>query len=153
MFKMIEIVGSSEKGFSEAVKEAVEQVLASGEKVHFFEVIEQRGAVRAGKFKEFQVKLKVAVEVKQEKEKEKEEKKEKKDYCLTCHQPVGEHGHMCVPLSREDQTCDWCGALIPDERHLCSDKIKELAYICNSCGRTAVKAEHLCNPVKIHKGN
>ena len=36
--------------------------LRRGEKVHFFEVIEQRGAVREGKFKEFQVKLKVAVE-------------------------------------------------------------------------------------------
>ena len=63
MFKMLEVVGSSKEGYSEAAKEAVDQIIASGEKVHFFEVVEQRGAVRDGKLKEFQVKLKVAVEV------------------------------------------------------------------------------------------
>ena len=62
MFKMIEVVGSSNEGFSEAVKDTVEQIIKQGEKVHFFEVIEQRGAVREGQFKEFQVKIKVAVE-------------------------------------------------------------------------------------------
>ena len=62
MFKMIEVVESSPESFSEAAKAAVNKVLQSGEKVHFFEVIEQRGAVREGKFKEFQVKIKVAVE-------------------------------------------------------------------------------------------
>jgi len=61
MFKMLEVVGSSQAGFSEAVKDAVEQVLEFGEKVHFFEVVEQRGAVRAGRFKEFQVKLKPSI--------------------------------------------------------------------------------------------
>ena len=77
MFKMLEIVGSSEIGFSEAVKEAIEQVIKSGEKVHFFEVIEQRGAVRQGKFKEFQVKLKVAIEIGKAKVNEKQISKEK----------------------------------------------------------------------------
>ncbi len=62
MFKMLEIAGTSPLGFSEAVREAVEKVLESGEKVHFFQVLEQRGAVRDGKFKEFQVILRVAVE-------------------------------------------------------------------------------------------
>lgn len=62
MFRMIEIVGKSSQGFSEAVKEAIEKILESGEKVHFFQVLEQRGAVREGKFKEFQVILRVAVE-------------------------------------------------------------------------------------------
>lgn len=62
MFKMLEVVESSPEGFSEAAKTAVEKVIKSGEKVHFFEIVEQRGAVREGQFKEFQVKLKIAVE-------------------------------------------------------------------------------------------
>ncbi|MBN2145430.1 MAG: dodecin domain-containing protein [Candidatus Aureabacteria bacterium] len=62
MLNFIEAVGVSDKGFSEAVKTAVEEVIASGKKVHFFQVIEQRGAVRDSKIKEFQVILKIAVE-------------------------------------------------------------------------------------------
>ena len=62
MLKMIEVIGSSEAGFSEAVRGTVQELLDKGSRVHFFEVVEQRGAVRDGRFKEFQVKLKVAVE-------------------------------------------------------------------------------------------
>jgi len=62
MLKMIEVIGVSETGYSEAVRAAIEQLLSAGEKIHFFEVIEQRGAVREGRLKEFQVKLKAAVE-------------------------------------------------------------------------------------------
>ena len=62
MLRMIEVIGTSEIGYSEAVKGAVQQLIDTGEKVHFFEVIEQRGAAREGRFKEFQVKVKVAVE-------------------------------------------------------------------------------------------
>jgi flavin-binding protein dodecin len=60
---MVEVVGISPLGFSEAVKKAVEQVLKSGEKIHFFEVLQQRGSVREGQLKEYQVVLKIAVEV------------------------------------------------------------------------------------------
>ena len=70
-------------------------------------------------------------------------------FCPTCQQPAGQDGHLCVPVTRKDKKCDWCGALIVDERHLCNEKVKELSYICNSCGRTALKAEHLCHPQKI----
>ena len=62
MLKMIEVIGTSPEGYSEAVKNAVEEISRVGDKVHFFEVIEQRGAVREGKIKEYQVKLKIAVE-------------------------------------------------------------------------------------------
>jgi flavin-binding protein dodecin len=62
MFKMVEVVGVSPKGFSEAVKDGIDKVLASGEKVHFFQVLEQRGAVRNGELKEFQVIIRVATE-------------------------------------------------------------------------------------------
>ena len=139
-------LGSSEKSFSEAVKKAVEQLISAGEKIHFFEVVEQRGAVRDNKFKEYQVKLKVAVEVPEPKPKQ---SPKTEHVCPTCMESTGEHGHLCVPGSHHDEKCEWCGALIPDERHLCNDKVKELSYICNSCGRTAVSAEYLCNPKKI----
>lgn len=69
--------------------------------------------------------------------------------CPTCGKEVGDHGHMCVPFKHADEKCDWCGSLIPDARHLCNEKVKELSYICNSCGRTAVSDEHLCQPEKI----
>ncbi len=69
--------------------------------------------------------------------------------CPTCNRETGPEGHLCVPAGESEKKCEWCGALIPNERHLCSEKVKELAYICNTCGRTAVRAEHLCSPEKI----
>lgn len=75
----------------------------------------------------------------------------KENICPTCQGHTGAEGHMCVPAQKNEEKCNWCGALIPNERHLCEDKVKELAYICNSCGRTAVKAEYLCKPQRINK--
>ena len=72
-----------------------------------------------------------------------------KHACRTCGEVTGSDGHMCVPANHEDEKCAWCGALIVNKRHLCADKVQELAYVCNSCGRTAVQAEHLCDPVPI----
>ena len=69
--------------------------------------------------------------------------------CSSCNKPAGEDGHLCVPVEKGDQKCDWCGSIIPSKRHVCESKVKDISYICNSCGRTAVKAEHLCNPEKI----
>jgi len=62
MLKFLEVVGASPLGYSEAVKEAVERLIETGEKVHFFQTVEHRGSVREGSVKEFQVVLKVAVE-------------------------------------------------------------------------------------------
>lgn len=62
MFKMVDVVGISPLGFSEAVKDGINRVLSSGEKVHFFQVLEQRGSVRDGELKEFQVIVRVATE-------------------------------------------------------------------------------------------
>ncbi len=75
--------------------------------------------------------------------------KQEKENCPTCHQEAGEEGHLCVARTLSHKKCDWCGAFIPNARHLCGDKLKELSYICNSCGRTAVKPEFLCQPQKI----
>jgi flavin-binding protein dodecin len=62
MFQMIEVVGASDVLYSEAVRSAVKKLTAAGEAIHFFEITEQRGAVRNGAV-EFQVKMKVAVEM------------------------------------------------------------------------------------------
>jgi dodecin len=59
---MIEIVGISADGFSEATAKAIETLIGQGEKIHFFQVVEQRGSVREGKLKEFQAIIKVAIE-------------------------------------------------------------------------------------------
>ncbi|MBN1938157.1 MAG: dodecin domain-containing protein [Candidatus Aminicenantes bacterium] len=62
MLRMLEVVGTSPEGFSEAVRSAVEEIVRSGHAAHFFQVVEQRGSVREGRIREFQVVLKVAVE-------------------------------------------------------------------------------------------
>lgn len=147
MYKMVEIVGTSPEGYSEAVRDAINQVCAGGEHAAWFEVMEQRGAILDGQLKEFQVKIKVAVAVPEKKTKN--AVTPEGNTCPTCEQTVGDGGHLCVPVARKDKNCDWCGALIVDERHLCSDKVRALSYICNSCGRTAVEARHLCRPQKI----
>lgn len=76
------------------------------------------------------------------------ERKRTKTLCPTCLKSAGAGGHLCVPVVKEEK-CDWCGSLIVNERHLCNKKVKKLAYICNSCGRTAVSADYLCQPKKI----
>ncbi|MCM8813255.1 MAG: dodecin family protein [Candidatus Omnitrophica bacterium] len=149
MLELLEVVGVSEDGFSQATQAAIEQILSRSRRIHFFEVVEQRGAVRDGKLKEFQVKLKVAVDMEQVSSPAPDAPAASRDECPSCRQTAPEHGHLCVPRQAGDHQCEWCGALIPDERHLCTEKIKELAYVCNSCGRTAVRAEYLCEPRKI----
>jgi dodecin len=62
VLKMIEVVGTSAEGFSEAATKAIETLIAQGEKIHFFQVVEQRGSVREGRLKEFQAIIKVAIE-------------------------------------------------------------------------------------------
>lgn len=62
MLKMIEVVGISAEGFSEAATKAIETLIDQGEKIHFFQLVEQRGSVREGKLKEFQAIIKVAIE-------------------------------------------------------------------------------------------
>lgn len=60
---MMEVVGISNVSFSDAVKSAVKKLLEGGHKLYWFEIVEERGAVKGNEV-EFQVKLKVAAEVK-----------------------------------------------------------------------------------------
>jgi hypothetical protein len=61
MIHMMEVVGISTISFSEAVKSAVKKLADGGNKMYWFEIVEQRGAVK-GNDVEFQVKVKIAVE-------------------------------------------------------------------------------------------
>jgi len=63
MILMKEVIGISNAGFSEAVESAVKKLMDDGQKVYWFEIVEQRGAVK-GSDVEYQVKVKVAVESK-----------------------------------------------------------------------------------------
>ena len=59
MYSIREIVGISEESYSLAVQNAVSQATKAGLIVHFFEVIQHRGAVKDGKISEFQAVVKV----------------------------------------------------------------------------------------------
>ena len=59
VYKITEIVGSSSKGFSEAVQEAVKRASKTLRNVGWFEVVEQRGLIKEGQVAEFQVTIKV----------------------------------------------------------------------------------------------
>ena len=61
MVHMMEVVGISNVSYSEAVKSAVKKLMDDGHKLYWFEIVEQRGAVKNNEI-EFQVKVKVAVE-------------------------------------------------------------------------------------------
>jgi len=59
VYKMVEIVGTSPVSFAEATKEAVKRAGKTIRNMGWFEVIEERGAIKDGAVSEFQVKLKV----------------------------------------------------------------------------------------------
>ncbi len=59
IYKKIEVVGTSPVSFAEAVKAAVAEAAKTVRKMSWFEVAEQRGAIKDGKVLEFQVTLRV----------------------------------------------------------------------------------------------
>jgi len=59
IYKKIEIVGTSKNSFADAVKAAVVEAGKSVRHMSWFEVAEQRGAIKDGKVSEFQVTLRV----------------------------------------------------------------------------------------------
>ena len=61
MILMMEVVGISNAGYSDALISALKNLMDGGHKVYWFEIVEQRGAVKDGDI-EYQVKVKVAVE-------------------------------------------------------------------------------------------
>lgn len=59
VYKKIEIVGTSPVSFAEAVKAAVEEAGKSVRHMGWFEVVEQRGAIKDGTVSEFQVTVRI----------------------------------------------------------------------------------------------
>ena len=62
-YKKIDLVGTSPVSFAEAVKAAIEEAAKSVRHMSWFEVVEQRGAIRDGKVTEFQVTISVGFKI------------------------------------------------------------------------------------------
>lgn len=58
-YKLIEVVGTSPSSFAEAVKAAIVEAARTVHHMDWFEVIEQRGAIKDGKVAEFQVTVRI----------------------------------------------------------------------------------------------
>jgi hypothetical protein len=63
IYKKIEIVGTSPVSFAEATKSAVEEAAKTVRHLSWFEVVEQRGAIKDGRVSEFQVTLRVGFKI------------------------------------------------------------------------------------------
>ena len=59
VYKVVELVGSSPEGITQAVEAAIEKAAASLRNLRWFEVIETRGHIENGKVHHFQVTLKI----------------------------------------------------------------------------------------------
>jgi len=59
IYKKVEIVGTSEVSFAEAVKAAVEEAGKTVRHMDWFEVVEERGRIKDGKVAEFQVTIRI----------------------------------------------------------------------------------------------
>ena len=59
IYKLVEIVGTSEESFAKAVSAGVERAAETIRHLDWFEVTELRGRVTTGKVSQYQVKMKV----------------------------------------------------------------------------------------------
>jgi flavin-binding protein dodecin len=59
VYRVIQLVGSSEKSVSDAIERAVVRASKTLRNVRWFEVLETRGSVENGKVSQYQVTLKV----------------------------------------------------------------------------------------------
>jgi flavin-binding protein dodecin len=59
IFKIIEIVGTSKESYEKAINNGIAKASNTITAISWFEVIQQRGAVKDGKVTEFQVVMKV----------------------------------------------------------------------------------------------
>ncbi len=63
IYKLIDVVGTSPNSFAEAVKTAVVEAGKTVHHMNWFEVVEQRGAIKDGKVAEFQVTVRIGFKV------------------------------------------------------------------------------------------
>lgn len=62
-FKVIEVVGTSEKSYEDAICSAVQQASKTVKAISWYEVVQMRGAVNDGKVVEYQVVLKLGFKI------------------------------------------------------------------------------------------
>lgn len=59
VYKVIEIVGSSQTGNDDAIRNAIARASSTLKNLDWFEVVEQRGSIQGGQVTHYQVTLKV----------------------------------------------------------------------------------------------
>lgn len=59
IYKLIDVVGTSPNGFADAVRNAVVEAAKTVHHMNWFEVVEERGAIKDGKVAEFQVTIRI----------------------------------------------------------------------------------------------
>jgi flavin-binding protein dodecin len=62
-YKTIELVGTSQVSFAEAVRAAVAEASTTVRHMDWFQVVDQRGRISGGKVEEFQVTLKIGFKI------------------------------------------------------------------------------------------
>jgi flavin-binding protein dodecin len=65
IYKLIDVVGTSPNSFAEAVKNAVAEAGKTVHHMNWFEVIEERGAIKDSKVAEFQVTVRIGFKLDQ----------------------------------------------------------------------------------------
>jgi flavin-binding protein dodecin len=63
VYKKIDVVGTSPTSFADATRVAVEEASKTVRNMSWFEVTEERGAIRDGKVAEFQVTLSIGFRI------------------------------------------------------------------------------------------
>ena len=63
VYKKVEVVGVSDKSFTEAVDTAIARAAETVSNISWFEVVEMRGAVVDGKVTQYQVTVKIGFRV------------------------------------------------------------------------------------------
>jgi flavin-binding protein dodecin len=58
-YKIIELVGTSDKSYEEAIQNAISKAAQSLKALSWFEIVQMRGAISDGKVTEYQVDLKI----------------------------------------------------------------------------------------------
>lgn len=66
VYKVVELVGSSEKSVDDAIKTAIERAAKTIKHLRWFEVTDTRGHIEGGKIGHFQVTLRVGFTIEDE---------------------------------------------------------------------------------------
>jgi flavin-binding protein dodecin len=63
VYKILELAGSSEQGQDDAIRRAIEKAAETVKNLRWFEVVETRGHIEAGRIQHWQVTVKVGFTV------------------------------------------------------------------------------------------